>query len=314
MPPRKRLQGLHTDLGQRVFAERGPYAAPQASREHHLPEPAARRFGMPRGLGLAAEGQLHDPHRLDVGTSDALSQRMAVVPGHHAVSHIAEEAAGVVGHAVGQGAVAGRHRGAVRSCRRLYPELMRQPVPVRHDIAYTVSAMQPDADRTGLVTVDMPDTGAPASARRCTHGALCSLRAGLAWVLALAVPVAWAQGGLYRCGNTYSQVPCSTDAQAASVPTGAAPDPAPGLTGAEVCAAHALRTLGADSGLAGRLESSQRGPAEVIQYAGQPLATRTWRVTLAVRTVEGLAAGHRAFRCHLSEDERRVLRISAAAP
>jgi hypothetical protein len=191
---------------------------------------------------------------------------------------------------------------------------MRQPAPVCDDIAYTVSAMQPDADRTGVVTVDMPDAGSSAPVRRCTLGALSGTRVCLAWALAMAAPVAWAQGGLYRCGNTYSQVPCSADARTASVPTGAAPDLAAGPTGAEVCAAHALRMLGAESVLAGRLESSQRGPAEVIQYAGQPLATRTWRVTLAVRTVEGLAAGHRAFRCHLSEDERRVLRISAATP
>ncbi|MCK6432426.1 MAG: hypothetical protein HUU30_12375 [Burkholderiaceae bacterium] len=180
--------------------------------------------------------------------------------------------------------------------------------------------MQLDADRTRVVTIDMADArpGAPTGRCRlgCSLSPLRSVRRHIAAVVAvaIAVPVAWAQGGLYRCGNTYSQVPCSNDARTASVPTGAAPDPAPGLTGAEVCAAHALRALGTDSGLAGRLESSQRGPAEVIQYAGQPLATRTWRVTLAVRTVEGLAAGHRTFRCHLSEDERRVLRISSATP
>jgi len=195
---------------------------------------------------------------------------------------------------------------------------MRQSAPARDDIADTVGAMQRDADRTGLAAIAMADAGTDALVRRrgpgFSPGTLRSVRACLASALALAAAPAWAQGGLYRCGNTYSQVPCSADARAASVPTGAAPDPAPGLAGADVCATHALRALGADGGLAGRLESSQRSPAEVIQYAGQSLAARTWRVTLAVRTIDGMAAGHRVFRCHLSEDERRVLRISAATP
>ena len=53
-----------------------------------------------------------------------------------------------------------------------------------------------------------------------------------------------------------------------------------------------------------------KAPAEVIQYADKPTATRKYIVSLKVKPMAPFD-GPRSYTCHLSEDERRVLRFSA---
>jgi hypothetical protein len=113
---------------------------------------------------------------------------------------------------------------------------------------------------------------------------------------------------LYRCGNNFSQVPCDKVTEGTPMAATAAPEAARDAKKApDVCAQAAMAQLSSDQ--MGTLESSQAGPAAVIQYLNQPMVTRTQRVTLMVRTTEGVRLGQRGFTCHLSEDAQRVLQI-----
>jgi hypothetical protein len=60
--------------------------------------------------------------------------------------------------------------------------------------------------------------------------------------------------------------------------------------------------------------SVAKAPAEVIQYADQPTATRKYLVTLGVKSAAVVYGGPRTYACHLSEDERRVLRFGVRRP
>jgi len=63
-----------------------------------------------------------------------------------------------------------------------------------------------------------------------------------------------------------------------------------------------------------RVASVAKAPAEVIQYANQPTATRKYLVTIGVKSAALVYEGPRTYACHLSEDERRVLTFGVRRP
>jgi hypothetical protein len=135
----------------------------------------------------------------------------------------------------------------------------------------------------------------------------------IAGLLAGASPLVGAQT-MYRCGNVYSQTPCASDAAPVKARGTAVADTAPGPKGADLCTATAVRELGLDDGAAMQVVSVAKAPAEVIQYADQPTATRKYLVTLGVKSAAVVYGGPRTYACHLSEDERRVLRFGVRRP
>lgn len=130
------------------------------------------------------------------------------------------------------------------------------------------------------------------------------------WLLAVfaLAPSASAQQ-MYRCGNTYSQTPCAADARPARLHQGAAPDKAPGLSGFDLCAATATGAVGTPEPQSARVQPLGQRVAEVIQYAGQPLATHRYDLTVDAKTPNGVFAGPVAYSCWLSEDQARVLQF-----
>jgi len=119
---------------------------------------------------------------------------------------------------------------------------------------------------------------------------------------------------MYRCGNVYSQTPCASDATAVRARSNPVADAAPGPQGADLCTEAAVRELGLDDGAPVRVASVTKAPAEVIQYANQPTATRKYLVTIGVKNAAMVYEGPRTYACHLSEDERRVLTFGVRRP
>lgn len=114
---------------------------------------------------------------------------------------------------------------------------------------------------------------------------------------------------LYRCGNVYSQTPCAADAAPMRARSDAVADTAPGPRGGELCGAAAMNEIHADADGPVQVGSVTKAPAEVIQYADKPTATRKYIVNLTVKGAYTGYAGPTRFVCHLSEDERRVLKF-----
>lgn len=117
---------------------------------------------------------------------------------------------------------------------------------------------------------------------------------------------------LYRCGNVYSQTPCATDAAPVRARADAVADAAPGPRGADLCTATAMRELQLDETAPAQIASVGKGSAEVIQYADKPTATRKYIVNLKPKGAYATFDGPRAYACHLSEDERRILKFAVA--
>lgn len=120
---------------------------------------------------------------------------------------------------------------------------------------------------------------------------------------------------LYRCGNTYSQIPCAgADQPPRRVYADPVAEPASGPAGSELCEAEANRVVGAldPNGVRVRMDPASR--AAVIRYAGQPLPVRRHALTIEVRGPDGLFTAPQPWACDLSEDRRRVLRFAPVTP
>jgi len=117
---------------------------------------------------------------------------------------------------------------------------------------------------------------------------------------------------MYKCGNTYSQTPCAPDAAAKRVYSGAAPAPAPGLSGYALCAAAAPKATGSPEPETARVRQIGERRAEIIQFAGQGTATHRYDLGVDAKTRYGVYSGEVAYACWVSEDQRRILQFSAA--
>jgi hypothetical protein len=136
------------------------------------------------------------------------------------------------------------------------------------------------------------------------------IRLALSAACIAAAPALVGAQTLYRCGNVYSQTPCAPDAAIVRSRANAVADPAPGQQGAELCAATVTRELQIDDSTPVQIAAVVKAPAEVIQYADKPTATRKYVVSLRVKPYASFA-GPGSYACNLSEDERRVLKLSA---
>ena len=129
--------------------------------------------------------------------------------------------------------------------------------------------------------------------------------------IALLLPTFAGAQALYRCGNTYSQTPCAANAAPVRARADSVADSAPGPKGGELCAAAAAKMLHLPDPESVRIESVEKAPAEVIQYADKPTAAHKYIVSINAKNVYGAYEGTRAYACHLSEDERRILKFAA---
>lgn len=159
------------------------------------------------------------------------------------------------------------------------------------------------AARTPAASRPQRPPGVAAGTARAGRAALPGVRRFTALLL-LALP-ATAQT-LYRCGNTYSQTPCSDQAQRLRVYAASAPQAVAGPRGFALCAAKLPAELSA------RAQPLGKRRTEVIPYAGQPM--QALRFDLQVLPEGGHPA--QRYACWLSEDQARLLQFEPlpAAP
>lgn len=128
-------------------------------------------------------------------------------------------------------------------------------------------------------------------------------------LLAVAAGAVQAQT-LYRCGNTYSQVPCAPDAVARQGRSDAPAEKSGGPQGYELCASHAPTAIDTPEPHSARVQQIGLRKAEVIQYADKPVASHRYDLSVDAKTAYGVFSGPQPYSCWLSEDQRRVLQFA----
>ena len=139
-----------------------------------------------------------------------------------------------------------------------------------------------------------------------------ALASSFIFAVLCAIPLHAPAQQLYRCGNTYSQTPCAPDATPARISAAAAPEPAAGASGKELCASEGVAQLRFPDPESTRVQSVVKVGAEVIRYADKPIAARKFNLVINTKDGSGAYTGDRSYVCYLSEDERRVLKVDAA--
>jgi len=150
----------------------------------------------------------------------------------------------------------------------------------------------------------MPDAARP---RPPAPAALASAALGLA----LLAPLPSLAQPMYRCGNTFSQTPCASDARTVTVRPNPVSTPPPGLRGKELCADEVPRQLRLPDPASTRILSVTRQDAEAIQVLGQPQFARKYTVVLNTKNALGAYTGDTPYACYLNETETRVLKFEA---
>ncbi len=115
---------------------------------------------------------------------------------------------------------------------------------------------------------------------------------------------------LYRCGNQFSQTPCSGEAVGKALPSAAITTSGDGKQGVTTCSKAFIQSLSLPDSHSAEVESATRGKAAAIEYANQPMVARTIDVSVSVRNGLGSKVGARNATCYLSEDEQRVLKFT----
>ena len=128
----------------------------------------------------------------------------------------------------------------------------------------------------------------------------------------MALPLPATSQTLYRCGNQFSQTPCSKDAPAARLRSSAAPDRPETPGGKDLCIAQASKMLGFNEPQPEVFDSVSKMPAQVIQYAGTPIAAKSYWLQSRGRVHQGLMVPAISLECFLSDDEQRLLKLESA--
>jgi hypothetical protein len=125
---------------------------------------------------------------------------------------------------------------------------------------------------------------------------------------ALAAPLTLHAQPVYRCGNTFSNIPCSADAT--PVRPSAAPA-APSVGAEQVCLAR-IRAQFRDPASV-RIEQVTGPKSEIIDYHGGRLVVKTYLLTVSMPQ-SAVYLGESRFECQLTENLQRVLSLRPAEP
>jgi hypothetical protein len=115
---------------------------------------------------------------------------------------------------------------------------------------------------------------------------------------------------LYRCKNTYSQIPCAADATAAKIHKDINATPASESRGRDLCVSAIPQKIELEDAEGVKAEVLGASESAVITYANQPMVAKRYLMTVNAKNSSGVYTGKRPYFCFLSEDENRVLQIS----
>lgn len=134
--------------------------------------------------------------------------------------------------------------------------------------------------------------------------------APLRFVLPLAVAMTAAHAAdtkVYRCGDTYSQVPCGNDASQPKL-YGTQGGNASALEQAASCAA-AIAQREQQDGLQWTLQDATEPVAELVAAHGSQVLGYRIDVVMSQTTLQGQPLHTARYRCAVSQDLRRVLSL-----
>ena len=120
-------------------------------------------------------------------------------------------------------------------------------------------------------------------------------------------------GGMYRCGNTFSDKPCPDGRELKHYASGTTQQDGggPKELGAQLCRDRFVEHFRIENPESVRIRQVTGGQADIIDYgAGRQTTARTFQVEVMVLNAYGTFMGPELYRCHTTDDGRRLLRYA----
>ena len=136
-----------------------------------------------------------------------------------------------------------------------------------------------------------------------------SLAPFFALVCALCAPVG--SGAVYRCGNTFSNVPCAEDAKPMKGLAAGGGQAATGMDVSAVCFNAIKNKVAAKDPDALKLASASTAKPDIVEFQGKRLMGYTSTLEVSERQANGAYADPKPYFCATSDDRQRVLQIKA---
>lgn len=109
---------------------------------------------------------------------------------------------------------------------------------------------------------------------------------------------------VYRCGDTFSQVPCAPDAKELNVRADGSKAPTSGI-----CGERLRGELGVTDADSLRITASSDGKLAPFEYTGKKILARHYQLSVASRQPSGAYQPAGRYACITSEDGFRVLSL-----
>lgn len=130
-----------------------------------------------------------------------------------------------------------------------------------------------------------------------------------AWLLcACLLTSSVAAQSIYKCGNTYSQNPCSDEQTPARIHRDTATTPA-GLSGKELCRSVVPHSVSLKDAYSARIDYVSNSSAEAITVYGESIVARRYDVAMNAKNSYGAYTGAKIYRCYLSIDGARLIAV-----
>jgi hypothetical protein len=116
---------------------------------------------------------------------------------------------------------------------------------------------------------------------------------------------------MYKCGSTYSQVPCDAAAQPTRIYKDTQPNPPAGLRGRELCRYLTPRAANLKDPFSAVVEQVAGPVGAVVRIGSDVIEAKRFDVMLNAKNSYGAYVGARPYGCFLSVDERRLLHLQS---
>jgi len=120
-----------------------------------------------------------------------------------------------------------------------------------------------------------------------------------------------AGAGMYRCGNTFSDKPCpggeGKELKAYASGDTASDGQSPLAAGGKLCGDNLLQRFTFMDPDSVKIRGIGGGQLEIIDYASKKITARSYQLMVSEKNEHGAYTGESPYRCHTSEDGRRIL-------
>ena len=115
----------------------------------------------------------------------------------------------------------------------------------------------------------------------------------------------------YKCGNTYSQVPCSNTAEATRIFKDTGAQKTAISKGQELCRLAIPKAVSLKDPYSAKVEEVGKAQGAIVIIGDQPIEAKKYPVFMNAKNSYGAYTGAKLYLCFVTVDESRLLKVES---